>query len=415
MRALKPVVALLVVGGAMAPSAFAYGGRDGGRDGHRDWGRGGHDHGGHDHGDHHHGGGGGGGTPTPTPTVKLIAQGLDSPRHLAFGSGGDLFVAEAGRGGTGPCFTGGEGPACMGNSGAVTKVDRWGRQSRIATGLASYANTPPDVPPTYDNAIGPHGITVLGEDGVIITNGGPTEPKDAAGATIPRETLAKQNPVADLFGRVLAIGKRGKIAKLADIWDFERDNNPDAVLGNPAIDSNPVDVAVDGFKLVVADAGGNAVDVVKPYNRVSALSIFANLPSGPQAVPTSVVIGPDHQYYVSQLVGFPFPVGAANVYKVDPRTGAQTVFASGFTNLMDLAFGRDGTLYALEIDHDGLLGGANEGAIFAIDRAGNKTQIALPAGTLPMPGGITATKDALYVSINSGSPGDGRVIRISLR
>jgi hypothetical protein len=399
MRAFKPVVALMVVGGVMAPSALAHGGHDGW--GHHDGGSG-HHHGG--------GGGGGGGTPTPTPTVKMVAQGLDSPRHLAFGSDGDLFVAEAGRGGAGPCFVGGEGPACMGDSGAVTKVDRWGRQSRIATGLASMANTPGN-----DNAIGPHGITVLGEDGVIITNGGPTQPKDAAGETILRETLAKQNPVADLFGRVLAIGRRGKLAKLADIWDFERDNNPDAVLGNPAIDSNPVDVAVDGFKLVVADAGGNAVDVVKPFSRVSALSIFANLPAGPQAVPTSVVVGPDHQYYVSQLVGFPFPVGAANVYKVDPRTGAQTVFAGGFTNLMDLAFGRDGTLYALEIDHDGLLGGANEGAIFALDRAGNKTQLTLPAGTLPMPGGITATKDALYVSINSGSPGNGQVIRISLR
>jgi hypothetical protein len=395
MRALKPVVALLVVGGVMAPSAFAHGGRDG----HHGWGR--HDHGGHN---------GGTPTPPPAPTVKLIAQGLFSPRHLAFGSGGDLFIAEAGNGGSGPCFNGGEGPACMGNSGAVTKVDRWGRQYRIASGLASYANQG-----TNENAIGPHGITVLGDDGVIITNGGPTEPKDADGATILRETLAKQNPVADLFGRVLAIGKRGRIAKLADIWGFERDNNPDAQLGNPAIDSNPVDVAVDGFKLVVADAGGNALDVVKPFNRVSALSIFANLPSGPQAVPTSVVIGPDRQYYVSQLVGFPFPVGAANVYKVDPRTGAQTVFASGFTNLMDLAFGRDGTLYALEIDHDGLLGGANEGAIYAIDRRGNKTQLTLPAGTLPMPGGITATGDALYVSINSGSPGNGQVIRISLR
>ncbi len=407
MRTLKPVVALLVVGGVMAPSAFAHGGPGGGRDGHRDWGRGGHGHGGHDHGDHH---GGGGGTPTPTPTVKLVAQDLDSPRHLAFGSDGDLFVAEAGRGGAGPCFAGGEGPACMGNSGAVTKVDRRGRQSRIVTGLASMANTP-----NNDNAIGPHGITVLGDDGVIITNGGPTEPKDAAGATILRETLAKQNPVADLFGRVLAIGKRGKIAKLADIWDFERDTNPDAVLGNPAIDSNPVDVAVDGFKLVVADAGGNAVDVVKPYNRVSALSIFANLPSGPQAVPTSVVIGPDHQYYVSLLTGFPFIPGAATVYKVDPRTGAQTPLATGFTNLMDLAFGRDGTLYALSIDDNGLLAEGNEGAIYAIDRAGRSTKLALPAGTLPMPGGITATKDALYVSINSGSPGDGQVIRISLR
>jgi hypothetical protein len=392
MRALKPVVALFVVVGVMAPSAFAHGGRDGHRGGWRH----------HDHG--------GGGSPSPAPAVKLIAKGLFSPRHLAFGSRGDLFIAEAGSGGAGPCFNGGEGPACMGNSGAVTKVDRWGRQSRIVSGLASYANQG-----TNENAIGPHGITVLGDDGVIITNGGPTEPKDAAGATILRETLAKQNPVADLFGRVLAIGRRGKLARLADIWGFERDNNPDALLGNPAIDSNPVDVAVDGFRLVVADAGGNAIDVVKPFNRVSALSIFANLPSGPQAVPTSVVIGPDHQYYVSQLTGFPFIPGAASIYRVDPRTGAQTVVASGFTNLMDLAFGRDGTLYALSIDADGLLGGSSEGAIFAIDRRGNRRQITLPAGTLPFPGGITATNDALYVSINGGSPGDGQVIRISLR
>jgi hypothetical protein len=399
MRALKPVVALLVVGGVLTPPALAHGGHG--------WG---HHRGGYGH--HHHGGGG---TPTPTPTVKLVAQGLDSPRHLAFGSGGDLFIAEAGRGGAGPCFTGGEGPACMGNSGAVTKVDRWGRQSRIATGLASYANTP-----TNENAIGPHGITVLGADGVIFTNGGPTEPKDAAGATILRESLAKQNPVADLFGRVLAIGKRGNILKLADVWDFERDNNPDAAVANPAVDSNPVDVALDGFKLVVADAGGNAVDVVRPYNRVSALSIFANRPAvdgGPvvQAVPTSVVVGPDHQYYVSQLTGFPFVPGAANIYKVDPRTGAQTVLASGFTNLMDLAFGRDGTLYALSIDDNGLLNQGNEGAIYAVDRAGNKRRLTIPAGTLPMPGGITATNDALYVSINGGSPGNGQVIRISLR
>ena len=76
------------------------------------------------------------------PALSVVATGLDSPRHLAFGARGDLFIAEAGRGGSAPCFIGGEGPACMGASGAVTKVDRRGRQSRIADGLASMANTP---------------------------------------------------------------------------------------------------------------------------------------------------------------------------------------------------------------------------------------------------------------------------------
>lgn len=353
-----------------------------------------------------------------TTSVDVVASGLDSPRHLAFGSRGDLFVMEAGRGGTGPCFVGGEGPACMGATGAVTKVDRSGHQSRIVEGLPSYANTPGDV-----NAIGPHGITVLDGNRVYVTSGGPTEPKDESGATISRDTLAEQNPAADLFGRLLKIEPHGKTRNVADIWAFERDVNPDGEVGNPAIDSNPVDVLFDRDRdrFVVADAGGNAIDVVDKKGRVAALAVFPNrLVSNPfggpdipmQAVPTSVVMGPDGQYYVSQLTGFPFPTGGANVYRVNPRTGAVSVFASGFTNIMDLAFGKNGTLYVLEIDHDGLLGGTTDGGLFTVSRHGTKQQIALPPGTLTMPGGVAVGKDGLYITNNSGSPGGGQVLRI---
>jgi hypothetical protein len=358
--------------------------------------------------------------------VEVVARGLDSPRHLAFGSSGDLYVAEAGRGGNVFCFTGGEGPACMGASGAVTKVDRWG-QRRIATGLASYANVPtpeaPDVVPG-SNAIGPHGIMVLGNQ-VFITNGGPTEPKDAAGNDISRETLASKLPAADLFGWVLKLRHHRSPQKIADIYGFERAVNPDKAVGNPAVDSNPVDLLFDGRRLVVADAGGNALDTVNVFGRVSNLAVFANGPAvpnpfggppiNPQAVPTGVVLGPDRFYYMSQLTGFPFPVGGANIYRVNPWTGEAKVFASGFTNLMDLAFGRDGTLYALEIDHDSLLGPGTDGAIFAVNRWGRKQQLDLPAGSLPMPGGITVGRDGLYVTTNSGSPGGGQVVRIRTR
>jgi hypothetical protein len=343
-------------------------------------------------------------------TIDVVASGLDSPRHLAFGARGDLFVAEAGRGGDGPCFTGAEGPACMGASGAVTKVDRRGHQSRIVEGLASMANSP-----SNEAAIGPHGITVLGADQVFVTNGGPTEPRDAAGQPISRDTLAAQNPVANLFGRLLWIKHHGKVRPIADIWAFERDVNPDAGVANPEVDSNPVDVLFAHGRFVVADAGGNAIDVVGRHGRVSALTVFPNRTEGGatfQAVPTSVVKGPDHQYYVSQLTGFPFPVGAANVYRVDPRTGIATVFAGGFTNIMDLAFGRDGTLYVLEIDHDSLIGPEADGAIFALSRDGTQRRIELPAGTLTTPGGITVGHDGLYVTNNGTSPGGGQVLRI---
>src|SRR5262249_28299708 len=98
-------------------------------------------------------------------------------------------------------------------------------------------------------------------------------------------------------------------------------------------------------------------------------------------------------------------------FRVDPATGAATVFASGFTNIMDLAFGRDGTLYVLEIDHDSLLGPGTDGALFTV-KNGKTKQVALPAGALPMRGGIAVGRDGLYVTINSGSPGGGQVVRI---
>jgi sugar lactone lactonase YvrE len=180
-------------------------------------------------------------------------------------------------------------------------------------------------------------------------------------------------------------------------------------------------VLFDRGRFVIADAGGNAIDRASFFGRVSNLAVFpnktvSNLFPPPaqvpmQAVPTAVVEGPDHQYYVSQLTGFPFPPGGANVYRVDPRTGDATVFAGGFTNIMDLAFGRDGTLYVLEISHSGLLNGA-DGAIFAVSRDGTKRQIELSPGTLTAPGGITVGRDGLYVSNQTFVPGEGEVLRI---
>jgi hypothetical protein len=349
----------------------------------------------------------------------VIASGLDSPRHLAFGSRGDLFVAEAGRGGSGPCFVGALGPACMGATGAVTEIDRRGRQSRIAQGLASYANVPGD-----SDAIGPHGITVLGAHQVYLTNGGPTAPRTTAGALISRDTLAAQNPVAGLFGRLLRISAHRPPQAIADLWAFERDVNPDAMVGDPTIYSNPVDVLKDRGRFVVVDAGGNSLNVVGRNGRISNLALFPNrlVPDpagGPQvtmqAVPTAVVRGPDRRYYVGQLTGNPFPVGAANVYRVNPRNGAMSVFAGGFTNVIDLAFGRHGTLYVLELDHDSVTGPGTDGAIYAVSRTGAKRRLDLPPGTLTEPGGITVRHGALYVSDHGTSPGDGRVLRIRLR
>ena len=90
--------------------------------------------------------------------VKTVARGLDSPRHLAFNDRRRSLRRRGGRGsgGTTACLASAEGPGCFGATGAVTKIDRHGRQYRIVSGLASLANIGPDAP-AGSNAIGPHG------------------------------------------------------------------------------------------------------------------------------------------------------------------------------------------------------------------------------------------------------------------
>jgi sugar lactone lactonase YvrE len=353
--------------------------------------------------------------PASAAEVETIAEGLDNPRHLAFG-GDNLYVAEAGTGGDHPCVPGpAGGTVCIGATGAVTVVDEHG-QRRIVEGLASFADQG-----TGAAAFGPHGVYVKGKHHVLITNGGP--------GNLNRDDLAAENPVADLFGRVLKIKRHG-VVSLVDVWDFERDNNPDEFVGNPEVDSNAVDVLADRGRLVIADAGGNTLLKGSRHGHVEVLSVFPNRcladplkvckpdEEGFQAVPTGVVKGPDGFYYMSQLTGFPFPVGAANVYRVDPKTGEAEVFASGFTNIMDLAFDEDGTLWVLEIDHDslnGMVGPSTDGAIYAVDENGEKEQLELEAGTLTHPGGITVGKDgALYVTNRADEADKGEVLRIEV-
>jgi hypothetical protein len=359
--------------------------------------------------------------------VDIVAFGLDNPRHVAVSGDGDVYVAEAGRGGdhatSRSCFDSAEGFACTGDTGAVTRIarHRWHYdQERVLRGLASFA------PVDGSSAIGPHGVFVS-RRGVVVTNGGPTAPtRGTPPAVVLRDpTLVAEEPVSRLYGTLLSAGKGRRARLLADIWRFERDNNPDARVGNPLVDSNPVDVFADRSGYVVADAGGNSLLRVSDRGRIRVLSVFPNVPTpnpfgGPpipmNAVPTGVVRGRDGAYYMSQLTGFPFPIGGAKVFRVDPRSGAATTYASGFTNAMDLDFGRDGTLYVLEIDHDSLLQPAREGAIWAVPPGGGTPQrIELPAGTLTEPGGLAVGRHGdLYVSNHSREAGAGQVLMIEL-
>ena len=349
------------------------------------------------------GGGKGKGTQNGTPTLEVVADGLDNPRGLAVGRWGEIYVAEAGRGGTAPCVAGPDGDLqCAGETGAITRI--WhGKQRRILTGLPSLAAQADG----GRGATGPHDVALRRHGGAYFTVGLGANPAE-------RVRLGSIGPK---FGHLYKVSEHGHVRSVADLAGFEADENPDG--GEP--DSNPFKLTTDGGRPVVADAGGNDVLKVRRKGGIKVLATFADRlvpppdapPNAPptfpmQSVPTAPALGPDGAYYVSELTGFPFVVGAARVHRLK-RGGGSKVFATGFTNLVDLAFDRHGNLYVLEIATNGILSGDETGALHRIAPDGSKKLVV----NVQDPTGLAIDrKGGIYISAKGTYVGEGQVVRL---
>ena len=340
------------------------------------------------------------------PPWEVVATGLDNPRHVAFSATGGLYVVEAGRGGEGPCSQHPSlGEFCLGFTGAVTRVRGHLPDERVVSGLPSIINE-------EGETLGPSDIAFTGSRtfALSIGIGGSDEFRSGFG------------PDGALLGTLVA-GRWGhdRVRPFADVLANEAVANPDG----DDIDSNPVGLARVHGGYVVADAGGNAVVFASRRGRFATLAAIPPAsaplpppapgePPGPEvptdAVPTSVVRGPDGAFYVSQLTGFPFEPGDANIWRVVPGE-EPTVFASGLTNVTDLAFGRDGSLYAVEIASEGLLNEPIGALVRITPGASEHTTV---AGDLDAPYGVALTRHHAYVTTCSMCVGGGELIRVDL-
>jgi hypothetical protein len=348
------------------------------------------------------------------PTTRVVMSGLDNPRGLAFGPNGALYVAEAGRGGTGPCFSppirGGQ--MCYGATGAISRL--WhGKQERIASGLPSYANV------ATGEANGPHDIAFRGHRNARVSVGW-------AGEGLPRSVLPG---VGEQFGWLYRLSPRGELRPLADLTAYEFAANPDGGL----LDSNPYGILAERGGTLVADAGANALFRARANGRITTLATFPSRPQGrtTDSVPTAVAAwrGEDDEheddgddedddergkgrrervYYVSELTGVPFAAGAANIYRFVPGQ-APTVAYSGFTTVLDLAFGPDGSLYVLE-HSTGPVFFAMPGRLLRIAPDGTRTTV---IDGLTRPGSVVVARDGtIYVSNHSNAVGVGEVLQV---
>lgn len=362
------MVAALVIGGTMAPNAFAVG------------------------------------------SFKTVVSGLDNPRDLAFSPRGNLYVAEAGSGGKkSDCFAAGEeGMQCPGFTSGLSVIDvRRGRAQRVVTGIASAAS--------------PDGSAAIGLDGIAFANSGRfygiigLARDEVAAAPISAALKAR---LGAQLGRLIATTRRGGLTRLADVghFDFQWSMQNKNLVPDQFPDANPYAVLAAGRSAWVADAGSNTIDLVRPNGRVS-VRVFIPNPPAADAVPTCLDRGPDGALYIGQLTGAGNPPGSASIWRYAPgETTPLTQWATGLTAVTGCGFGADGKFYAAEFSTAGLENGTpNTGAVVQVPA--HSTSPTVIADGLSFPGGFAAGRGgAIYVSNWSIAPTASRmgaVVRIN--
>jgi hypothetical protein len=369
--------------------------------------------------------------------LTILASGLNSPRGLAFGPNGKLYVAEAGLGagdGQGGFAVGvGFTASITEISGASSQHPSW---KRIVTGLASVGDTENGFP----EALGPSGVSVHGNGGIYVTMG-------ESGLGVSTDNPNAPAAAIDQFGHLLKVTPSGQWKAVSDVGDFDylwtgaNVNQPWAP-ADQFPDANPYGVLALAGRVFVVDAGANTLNEIRPNGSVRIVAYVPNpllpLPNGAlvpisDSVPTCVAQGPDGYLYVGTLAfganfarfGNTAPPNWASlppqskVYRVNPNSEEAfltdaDVWASGFNPITACRF-QDGALYLTEYvtqDSHFATGDVVRVQVKSDGSAGART--ALGTGALHQPNGL-AFDDCgkVLVSNYSISSGSGQVVRVN--
>ncbi len=346
------------------------------------------------------------------PTI--VATGLEGPRGLRFGPDGDLYVAEAGLGGTNstagictqvPGAPGGPGPYTGGLTARISKISSTGKRTTVASGFPSTISA--------GGTIGVSDVAFLnGKLYALVAGGGCSHgnPNNPSGIAEVDRSTGKWTLIAD-------IGAWLKTHPAA--YESPDDFEPDGTLYSM--------ISLDDRLITVEPNHGQVISVTPDGRIKQVIDISA---SEGHIVPTSIAERDGH-FYVGNLNLFPIdpqwariltisrddhfpPENLAPGFEQDYRRHHIVDSKAGFTTVVAVAFGpKDGLLYVLELSDAAGDPTPGDGKVVRVLHDGKIeeviTGLAVPTGMTFGPGG------KLYISNLGAAPGDaGQILRFDI-